>query len=574
MCGMDQPDGFHISREIMDLMHKASKAENENLWQTISDAVVGLAEKLHAACIRICLDVPDGTLVPTGQHTEETLYLAGEAGAGERMGYDMGENGTFSVLIIPVKGYCWTGAERDAVQYLGENLFLLCSRMLMRKMLENAASLDRLTGAFNKQGMMRHGAALGEALADYVGISLNLKNFKYINSTIGQKSGDELLAAYCEALRKQLLPGETICRPGSDNYFLLVYKAHAEAYLKCLREVTVSIRSDSRPFTLYANAGVYDIQPGDDIETALDHSGIALQTVRTSGQAEEQLWYDPSMKEQVLHEKEISQMFPVALKNGEFVVYYQPKVSLEDQTLCGSEALVRWLHDGSVVPPMDFIPVLEKEGTVCQLDLYVLERVCQDLRHWLDNGIVPVRVSVNFSQQHLHNEALAEVIIGVLQKYSIDSSLIEVELTEMSGTRNYDAMLAFLEKMHTCGICTSIDDFGTGYSSLNMLREFHMDIIKLDKSFLDRITAENVDRRTDEIVIENIFRMAQALDLEIVSEGVETARQAEFLRRIHCDMAQGFLFDKPLPHDEYEQRLRGNRHYDLPEERSTSANGH
>lgn len=573
MCGMDQPDGFHISREIMDLMHKASKAENENSWQVISDAIVGLAQKLHAACIRICLDVPDGTLVPAGQHTEETLYLAGEAGAEERMDHDMGENGTFSALIAPEKGYCWTGAERDAVQYLGEYLFLLCSRMLMRKMLENAASLDRLTGAFNKQGMMRHGASLGEAIADYVSIYLNLKNFKYINSTIGQKNGDGLLAAYCEALREQLLPGEVICRPGSDNYFLLVYKAHAEAYLKFLREVTVSIRSISRTFTLYANAGVYDIQLGDDIETALDRSGIALQTVRTSGQAEEQLWYDPSMKEQVLHEKEISQMFPVALKNGEFVVYYQPKVSLEDQTLCGSEALVRWLHDGSIVPPMDFIPVLEKEGTVCQLDLYVLERVCQDLRHWLDNGIVPVRVSVNFSQQHLHNEALAEVIIGVLQKYNIDSSLIEVELTEMSGTRNYDAMLAFLEKMHACGICTSIDDFGTGYSSLNMLREFHMDIIKLDKSFLDRITAENVDRRTDEIVIENIFRMAQALDLEIVSEGVETARQAEFLRRIHCDMAQGFLFDKPLPHDEYERRLRGDRHYDLPEERSTSANG-
>ncbi len=564
MCGMNQPDGFHISREIMDFMHKASKAANENSWQIISNAVVGLAEKLHAACIRICLDVPDGTFVPMGQHTEETLYLAGEAGAETCVDYDMGENGVFSVQVAPVKGHCWTEAEQDAVQYLSENLFLLCSRMLMRKMLENAASLDYLTGAFNKQGMIRHGTSLGGALADYVGIYLNLKNFKYINSTIGQKSGDELLVAYCEALRKQLLPGETICRPGSDNYFLLIRKEHAEAYLKFLREVTVSIRSVSRTFTLYANAGIYDIQPGDDIGTALNAAGIALQTVRTSGQAEEQLWYDPSMKEQVLHEKEISQMFPVALKNGEFVVYYQPKVSLSDQTLCGSEALVRWLHDGSIVPPMDFIPVLEKEGTVCQLDFYVLERVCQDLRHWLDNGIVPVRVSVNFSQQHLHNETLAEMIVAVLEKYNIDSNLIEVELTEMSGTRNHDAMLAFLEKMHACGICTSIDDFGTGYSSLNMLREFHMDIIKLDKSFLDRITTENADYRTDEIVIENIFRMAQALNLEIVSEGVETARQAEFLRRIHCDMAQGFLFDKPLPHDEYEQRLRGNRHYELP----------
>ena len=194
----------------------------------------------------------------------------------------------------------------------------------------------------------------------------------------------------------------------------------------------------------------------------------------------------------------------------------------------------------------------------------MFERVCADIRDWLDRGIEPVRISVNFSQQHLQEHTLADTIISIMKKYHIESRYIEVELTEMSGAKNHDAMIEFLQEMHNQGICTSIDDFGTGYSSLNMLREFRMDIIKLDKSFLDRITLENIDYKTDAIIVENIVRMAQSLDLEIISEGVETEQQAQFLKSVHCNMAQGFLYDKPLPHDVFEQRLRGSRVYDEP----------
>ena len=573
--GGDEMQGGGIcSKEFVDFMHAVSGSfsSEQRLWEAITAAIPPLVEKLHIGYLTVRMETQKSVLVPDGDTIQEVIYGRIEecsTFSEKNMRFDMDGNSVFWVTACPVPEHVWDAKEHDAVQLLGEDLFLLCSRILMRHMLENAASLDYLTGALNKHGMLRHGGTLRQEgkLSGYVGIYLNLKNFKYINQSIGYRKADVLLTAYSRALRDRLTGEERVCRPGGDTFFVLTERAHADAMLDYLNEVQLEVSTDngSRSFSLYAHVGIYDINEEDDISTVMNSASIAMQAARQSGQAADQMWFDPVMHARAMHEKQISQLFPSALKNGEFLVYYQPKVTLEDRTLSGSEALVRWFHKGRIVPPMEFIPVLEKDGTVCRLDFYVLEQVCKDLRGWLDAGIDPVRVSVNFSQQHLHDTRLADEIIAVLERYQVDSRYIEVELTEMSGARDHEAMLAFLKSMHEHGICTSIDDFGTGYSSLNMLREFNMDVIKLDKSFLDKLTEEGEDHRADEVVIENIFRMAQALDLEIVSEGVETRSQAEFLRRIHCDMVQGYLFDKPLPHDEYEKRLRGSRVYELPE---------
>ena len=263
-----------------------------------------------------------------------------------------------------------------------------------------------------------------------------------------------------------------------------------------------------------------------------------------------------------MRQKEVSQMFPKALENREFVVYYQPKVTLSDNQLCGSEALVRWFRGGAMVPPMSFIPVLEREGSVCKLDFYVLEQVCLDIQNWLSRGIEPVRVSVNFSKIHLQNPHLADEILAVLKKYDISPKYIEVELTEMSGYESYETLSCFVQTMRENGVSTSIDDFGTGYSSLNLLKDLNVDIIKLDKSFLKNMEKH---RENDVIVIKNIVNMVNDLDMEVIAEGVETQKQAEFLRGINCRMAQGFLFDRPLPRAEFEKRLSGDHVYDLSE---------
>ena len=270
------------------------------------------------------------------------------------------------------------------------------------------------------------------------------------------------------------------------------------------------------------------------------------------------------MIERSLHDKEISDKFSSAIDNNEFVVYYQPKIDLRDGSLCGSEALVRWKKDNTIVPPTEFIPVLEREGTICVMDFYVLECVCSQIRSWLQQGIEPVRVSANFSKIHLHNKKLAEDIIAVLKKYDVDSKYIEVEITETCGYEDFDALYDFVKSMKNYGIHTSIDDFGTGYSSLNLLSDLDVDIIKLDKSFIQTSDYPSVHKsdkkhKSTEIVIKTIINMAHELGMQIICEGVETDEQARFLKELNCDMVQGYLYARPLPVEEYENILLKNK---------------
>ena len=467
-----------------------------------------LCKPLNIGKFYIMMHAPVSRFSPEGQDNEKVIFLDDygfdELGL-QRFRFDTGEGGTFLVEVYPKLGVMWTEQEIWQLQYAA------LGRVRMMSLLTNSLSRDMMTGALNTPGIMRHGAILKaqRQLSGFVGIFFNVKNFKYINQSAGGRKGDEILVRYCRELMNHLQHDERLSRPGGDNFFALIRKENADDFLAILREIPLRVQTENgeKTFLMSSNAGIYDIHGDDDVAKTMNCATIALNVAKHSDQAVDQLWYHPSMQEQIMREKQVSQLFPNALREQEFLVYYQPKVSLSTGELCGSEALVRWMHDGHLISPMEFVPVLEKEGTICSLDFYVFDRVCSDLRDWLDRGIQPVRISVNFSQQHLRSLDLAERIEAIMEYYRIDSSLIEIELTELSGVKNHDAMMAFLKKMHNKGICTSIDDFGTGYSSLSMLREFDMDIIKVDKSFLDHIALEDTDCRPDEIVIENIVRI-------------------------------------------------------------------
>lgn len=558
------------SPEFVRFIHIIDKVfpTNEELARCLIDAFQPIAEILRIGYSHTRFTAPRTSYFPEGADLE--FHLCGsaeEADMSQQMtqNFKSGENGTLQICISPKKGVVWTTEEREEIQLVAELMFVLIGRVRMERLLVRLTTTDLMTHTLNMHGIIQHGMLLyrQHRLVLFTGLFLNIKNFKYINQTVGQQLGDDILIQYSTAIQSMLTGDERMARPGGDNFFVLVRKEKAVEMLKSIRElpITVSINGHSRTFYISAHVGAYDILPEDDFDHVMNCASLAMNVVKHAGVAGDQIWYQPAMHERLMHQKQISQLFSPALRGREFLVYYQPKVTLGDKTLCGCEALCRWFHDGKIIPPMEFIPVLEKEGTVCDLDFYMFEHVCADIRDWLDRNIEPVRISVNFSQQHLQTRTLAGRIISIMRKYRIESRYIEVELTEMSGAKNHDAMIEFLSEMHAQGICTSIDDFGTGYSSLNMLREFKMDIIKLDKSFLDRITLENIDYKADRIIVENIIRMAQSLDLEIISEGVETQQQAEFLQSVHCDMAQGYLYDKPLPHDEFEKRLTGSRVY-------------
>ena len=221
--------------------------------------------------------------------------------------------------------------------------------------------------------------------------------------------------------------------------------------------------------------------------------------------------------------------------------------------MCGAEALVRWHQGDTLIPPYKFIPLLEEEGSITELDFYIFDNMCQDIKEWLDSGITPVRVSSNFSKLHLLNADFADRVLNVVNKYQISHEYIEVELTESSGYENFEALTSFVNKMKENGICVSIDDFGTGYSSLSLLKELNVNVIKLDKTFIDEIgNGDDVNEK----LVKNVIHMIKDLGRDIICEGVETKDQAEFLISQGCFMAQGYLYDKPLPGAEFEQRLK------------------
>lgn len=243
-----------------------------------------------------------------------------------------------------------------------------------------------------------------------------------------------------------------------------------------------------------------------------------------------------------------------AIQNREFVVYFQPKVSISnhEMRIAGAEALVRWECNGTILPPVKFIPFCERTGLVIDIDFYVLEETCKLMRKWMDMGLEMVRVSVNFSKYHFNEAGVAEKIYKVIANYGIPTQYIEVEFTETAYLDKEELLESTVEKLRNYGIKSSIDDFGSGYSSLNLLQNMDFEVVKLDKSLLGK-GVENAKARK---VISSIIHMAKELEMEVLAEGVETQEELKLLKELKCDVVQGFLFDKPLPAAEFEKRLK------------------
>ena len=202
------------------------------------------------------------------------------------------------------------------------------------------------------------------------------------------------------------------------------------------------------------------------------------------------------------------------------------------------------------------VMVLEKEGFVPELDIYVFDKVCQDIKHWEKEGFEPVRISSNFSKLHLKNPNFADDVLEIVDKYGVDHKYVDIEITESSGYSDFDALITFISRMKEAGISVSMDDFGTGYSSLSMLRDVDVDIVKIDKSFVDIVT------KGDEIgtrFFRNVVKMIHDLNRDTVSEGVETRQQVDILKKTECHIAQGYYFDKPLPEQEFFERVKDKK---------------
>lgn len=414
---------------------------------------------------------------------------------------------------------------------------------------------DLLTGISNYDSLLKYGQKLRDKnhLAKYSGILVNIKDFKFINQRVGSSAGDVILQEFAQRMHKNMRRGDFVASTGSDNFFVLVKQGTEEDFLQFLSnvEIVLKTKSGTMNIPISSRCGIYQIKEEDTMADVMNACTLAVNKAKEAGAGDYQ-YFEDSMFEQMMMEKELLGAYRTGILKREFVVYYQPKVNLDTNTLYGAEALVRWYRNGKIVPPNQFIPVLEKNNLITDLDFYVFDQVCSDIKKWISEGVDVVRISSNFSKLHLSNEQFAEDILRIVDKYEIDTKYIEIELTESSGYYDLGALTHFVSCMNEANVSISIDDFGTGYSSLSLLKDLNVNVIKMDKSFFRDIeTGDTVNEK----MVENVIRMVQDLNREVISEGIETDKQADFLRRIHSPIVQGYLYDKPLPRSDFEKRL-------------------
>ena len=534
----------------------------DEIFATMARHLPPLAQSANIGLVHCIFYAPVSQFAPNGISGEFTAYhnkeklptIPSNPDFSETM--TTGEQGSFTFQAHPIEGHVFTDYERQLIQLLSWDFFILSGRARLMGNTRKIAISDAMTGAYNQAGIFAFTQLfIGENLKDYTAFFMNLKNFRYINKAIGHQMGDLALKTLVKQILLFLDKTEMIARLGGDNFFVLTKKSHQNEFIEKFSVCDLSLSQGPKPMNLHIQTrmGVYSIEENVIVGDALNCAATAVQAARTI-RTRDVVFFTKEMQIQSIHQKEISSEFHNALRNRELVVFYQPKVDLKTKQLNGAEALVRWLRHKTIVPPMDFIPILEREGTICDLDFYVFETACNDICEWLKAGVEPVRISSNFSKLHLRNEDFADRILEIMHKFDIKGKYIEIELTEVSDFEDTIAMQKFIDVMHQNGIAVAIDDFGTGYSTLNVLKDYNINVVKIDKSLLNNIGKADSH---DEIVLRNVVNMARELDKDVIAEGVETQEQADYLRGINCHSAQGFLFDKPLVRDDFVKRMTG-----------------
>lgn len=521
-----------------------------------------LAQSIHIGLVHCSFYAPVSQFAPNGISGDFTAYhdkknlptIPATPDFSETM--TTGEQGSFTFQAHPIEGHSFTEQERKFVQLLSWDFFILTGRARLMGNTRKVAISDGMTGAYNQAGIFAFTQQfIRENLKDYTAFFINLKNFKYINKSMGNQMGDLALRTFVKQILLFLDKTELIARLGGDNFFVLTKKNRQKEFIDKFKITELNLSQGPKPVDvrIQTRIGVYPIEENVIVGDALNNASTAMMAARVI-KNRDVVFFTKEMQIQSIHQREISSEFHNALRNRELVVFYQPKIDLTDKHINGAEALARWVRHKTIVPPMDFIPVLEREGSICELDFYVFETACNDIHEWIKAGIEPVRISSNFSKLHLRNEDFADRILGILHKYELDGKYIEVELTEVSDFDDTVAMKKFIDIMRQNDIGVAIDDFGTGYSTLNVLKDYNISVVKIDKSLLNNIGKANSH---DEVILRNVVKMARELSKDVIAEGVESQEQADYLKGINCRSAQGFLFDKPLVRDDFQKRLTG-----------------
>ncbi len=381
-------------------------------------------------------------------------------------------------------------------------------------------------------------------------VFIDLDNFKYVNDSLGHNAGDDLLRAMAQRMLDCVRATDTVVRLGGDEFVIVLgdQEKSIEAITDTLRRLQSAIASPvelcGHGLRLTGSIGVA-IYPNDarDAEALLANADAAMYRAKENGRDNFQ-FYRPEINLRLQEKFSMQEALRLALTGRQFVLHYQPQLDLHTGAILGVEALIRWRHPTlGLLPPARFIPLAEETGMITGIGAWVINEACRQAEAWRKQGMPPIRMSVNVSARQFRERGLTGVVAAALSDSGLDPRQLELELTESMIMQDVDQALGTMEELEELGVQLSIDDFGTGYSSLAALKTFPVGRLKIDMSFIKGLPEDEDDRTVAAAVIS----LGQKLKLKVIAEGVETAEQADFLRRYSCDEIQGFHLSKPIP---------------------------
>lgn len=425
----------------------------------------------------------------------------------------------------------------------------------LRKLAENNAEANRtfMTNLYNLRAFQYKAAE--EMLANqelrFALIVLDYANFKSVNEFCGRKVGDGLLCATADALRDEMKEHVVLSHFRADIFALLTPFEEERELVDITKRINKRVSMYKMPYRVLPAFGICIADhPTMSVSLMRDYAMMALATIKGKFYAK-YAFFDEKMRNQMLLNKRIENDIVGALESEHLCIFIQPKVDMKSGRVIGGEALVRWRHkDNELVPPGEFIPVIEKNGLIIDVDIYVWTQVFKFLGRRLEEGKRVTPISINISRLHVFDQSFRDMLVNLSKKYKVPPEYVPLELTESGFLENAEEMYENMKFLKSYGFSISMDDFGTGYSTMTMLKNQPVDEIKIDKGFID-----DIDNPKSKSIVKHTLSMLKDLDMDVIVEGVEKESQRDYLLECGCSRAQGYLYYKPMPVEEFEKLL-------------------
>jgi diguanylate cyclase (GGDEF)-like protein len=464
--------------------------------------------------------------------------------------------------IIVVQSYLepivYDNKDIELLKFVAQHLNTTLKYMLAQEQIQHQALHDPLTGLpnrslFNDRLKHRMAGRKRNSAGMFAILFLDLDHFKIINDTLGHHVGDSVLQKVSHHLTESVRVNDTVARFGGDEFAILLESIEAQseaidAAERIIKAIEQEMMIAGAPQNISVSIGIRCCTDENDIAELIQNADLAMYQAKHSGRG----CYSIYLKDQIIIEKtrkKINSELKIAITKKQFILHYQPIILLEKLTIVGFEALVRWQHpNGGLLAPADFIDIAEETGLITDIDILVMDMTLSQIKTW--NSANPdmrhISINVNLSALHFTSNNIVTIISELLEKYQISGKQLKIELTETALIESIEIMADLINQIRALDVVVLLDDFGTGYSSLSYLHQFHIDILKIDRSFIRYMQNDSEPNP----IITTIAALAEAMSMKIVAEGIEEHYQLEKLAEMGCQYGQGFLFAKPLPEEE------------------------